>query len=85
MYVPADASVLINGDVAAEELVSSLQVLEVASPALHSDILPEVNICLIQNCSMDFWQYLQTTCLIVYNKFVFKHLPYVPECRAALI
>jgi len=34
---------------------------------------------------MDFWQYLQTTFLIVYNKFVFKHLPYVPECRAALI
>jgi len=54
MNVPTDASVLINGDAAAEELVSSLQVLEVASPALHSDILPEVNICLIQNCSMDF-------------------------------
>ena len=52
MYVPTDASVLTNGDAAAEELVSSLQVLEVASPALHSDILPEVNICLIQNCSI---------------------------------
>lgn len=46
-----DASVLINGDAAAEELVSSLQVLEVASPALHSDILPEVlNDCLPRLC-----------------------------------
>jgi hypothetical protein len=54
MYVPTDASVLINGDAAAEELVSSLQVLEVTSPALHSDILPEVNICLMENCIMDF-------------------------------
>jgi len=63
MYVPTDASVLVNGDAAAEELVSSLQVLEVTSPALHSDILPEVNICLIQNCSTHWWQYLQRTCL----------------------
>jgi len=55
MFVSTDASVLINGDAAAEELVSSLQVLEVTSPALHSDILPEVNICLIQNCSMHYW------------------------------
>jgi len=52
MYIPTDASVLMNGDAAAEELVSSLQVLEVTSPALHSDILPEVNICFVQNCSM---------------------------------
>lgn len=52
MYVPTDASVLMNSDAAAEELVSSLQVLEVTSPALHSDILPEVNICLIQSYGM---------------------------------
>jgi hypothetical protein len=32
-----------NNDAAAEDLVSSLQVLEVTSPAIHSNILPQVN------------------------------------------
>lgn len=62
-----------NSDAAAEDLVSSLQVLEVTSPAVHSDILPEVDMCLIQNYSMHLWQYLQRT-YFIYNNFVFKHI-----------
>jgi hypothetical protein len=46
--VTTDASALMNSDAAAEDLVSSLQVLEVTSPAIHPEILPQVNICLIQ-------------------------------------
>ncbi|KDR13008.1 TATA-binding protein-associated factor 172 [Zootermopsis nevadensis] len=46
-----DAPVLMNNDAAAEDLVSSLQVLEVTSPAIHSDILPQVLVvCLPRLC-----------------------------------
>ncbi|PNF40724.1 hypothetical protein B7P43_G00685 [Cryptotermes secundus] len=37
-----DAPALINSDAAAEDLVSSLQVLEVTCPAIHPEILPQV-------------------------------------------
>lgn len=37
-----------NIDAAAEDLVSSLQVLEVASPAIHSDLLSQVTTYLMQ-------------------------------------
>ncbi|KAK7868472.1 hypothetical protein R5R35_011216 [Gryllus longicercus] len=41
-----DPAVLMNNDVAAEELVTNLLVLEVTSPALHKDLLPQVLLCL---------------------------------------
>ena len=41
-FCVAEPSLLMNGDAAAEELVSSLQVLEVSSPAIHPELLQEV-------------------------------------------
>ena len=61
-----------NNDAAAEDLVLSLQVLEVTSPALHSDILPAVSICFIYYHSKHLCQYLEIMYLLIYNNFVFK-------------
>ncbi|XP_067006130.2 TATA-binding protein-associated factor 172 [Anabrus simplex] len=45
-----DSSLLLNNDGAAEELVSNLLVLEVTSPVIHKEILPQVLECLPHLC-----------------------------------
>ncbi|XP_063229477.1 TATA-binding protein-associated factor 172 [Bacillus rossius redtenbacheri] len=47
-----DPSSLMNGNQAAEELVSSLQVLEVTAPAVHSDLLPQLLECVPHLCAL---------------------------------
>ncbi|PSN34064.1 TATA-binding protein-associated factor 172, partial [Blattella germanica] len=67
-----DPSTLINADAAAEELVSSLQVLEVTSPAIHPELLPQV----LEDC-------LPRLCLLLTHPYrAVRHM--AARCMGAL-
>nr|CAD7262320.1 unnamed protein product [Timema shepardi] len=67
----SDPTLLVNNDQGAEDLVSSLQVLEVTCPALHSDLLGQV------------LQYLPRMCLLLTHPYrAVRHM--AARCLGAL-
>nr|CAD7405891.1 unnamed protein product [Timema poppensis] len=70
-FATFDPSLLVNNDQGAEDLVSSLQVLEVTCPALHSDLLGQV------------LQYLPRMCLLLTHPYrAVRHM--AARCLGAL-
>nr|CAD7574777.1 unnamed protein product [Timema californicum] len=70
-FATFDPTLLVNNDQGAEDLVSSLQVLEVTCPALHSDLLGQV------------LQYLPRMCLLLTHPYrAVRHM--AARCLGAL-